>query len=133
MKRETAEWVSKAEGDWRVANREMSGDDPVFDAVCFHAQQCAEKYLKAWLVENQIAAQKTHDLVFLSGLMEKSMADIREMKQLLGHLTTCAVAFRYPGEEAVIEDARASLETAAKVREIIKLHLNPDSGVNHRI
>lgn len=47
MKRETKEWVSKAEGDWRVAQREMAATDPVNDAVCFHAQQCVEKYLTA--------------------------------------------------------------------------------------
>jgi HEPN domain-containing protein len=52
MKSETAEWVEKAEGDFRTAARERNSDEyPNYDAACFHAQQCAEKYLKARLVE----------------------------------------------------------------------------------
>jgi len=42
------EWINKAEGDWATANRENQvRKNPNYDAVCFHAQQCAEKYLKA--------------------------------------------------------------------------------------
>lgn len=52
MKPETREWVEKAEGDFRTARRELlAPDSPNYDAACFHAQQCAEKYLKARLVE----------------------------------------------------------------------------------
>ena len=48
MKPETAEWIQKAEGDRGTARREFAVEDtPNYDAVCFHAQQCAEKYLKA--------------------------------------------------------------------------------------
>ena len=46
MKDETAEWVEKAEGDWRTAQREFAVcEGPNYDAVCFHAQQCAEQGL----------------------------------------------------------------------------------------
>lgn len=44
------EWIIKAEGDFATAQREMRArKDPNYDAACFHAQQCAEKYLKALL------------------------------------------------------------------------------------
>ena len=44
------EWLKKAEGDWQTANRELRArKNPNYDAVCFHCQQCAEKYLKAYL------------------------------------------------------------------------------------
>jgi HEPN domain-containing protein len=33
-----------------------------YRAICFHAQQCAEKYLKARLTEANIPFIKTHDL-----------------------------------------------------------------------
>jgi HEPN domain-containing protein len=49
MKQRTLEWVSKAEGDWTMAQRERRAADPVWDGICFHAQQCAEKYIKAFL------------------------------------------------------------------------------------
>src|SRR2546421_5742031 len=42
------------EGDFATAQRELGAiQDPNYDAVCFHAQQCAEKYLKAFLQENR--------------------------------------------------------------------------------
>jgi HEPN domain-containing protein len=48
----TAEWVDKAEGDFDTARRELRvRHRPNYDAVCFHAQQTAEKYLKAFLQE----------------------------------------------------------------------------------
>ena len=43
MKPETAEWLDKAEGDWKVAQREMQAPDPVWNVVCFLAEQYAEK------------------------------------------------------------------------------------------
>jgi hypothetical protein len=50
MKPLTQEWIEKAEGDFRTARRELQAKRlPNYDAVCFHAQQCAEKYLKARL------------------------------------------------------------------------------------
>jgi HEPN domain-containing protein len=60
MKPETQEWIEKAEADLKVARREGQTADPVHDAVCFHAQQCAEKYLKAWLEEHNIAFPRIH-------------------------------------------------------------------------
>jgi HEPN domain-containing protein len=61
-----AEWVEKAEGDFHSAERELRArKDTNYDAVCFHAQQCAEKYLKAFLVQHQISFRPIHDLEVL--------------------------------------------------------------------
>ena len=51
MKPLTHEWSQKAEGDYTVAATLWQAESTVYDAICFHAQQCIEKYLKAWLVE----------------------------------------------------------------------------------
>ena len=43
-------WVAKAEGDFNAAAHLLdTGDEEFNDAVCFHAQQCAEKYFKVLL------------------------------------------------------------------------------------
>ena len=64
MKPATVEWVSKAEGDFATAGREIKARKmPNYDAVCFHAQQCAEKYLKAILQENDVPIPKIHFLL----------------------------------------------------------------------
>ena len=66
MKPTTTEWVTKAEGDFVVMERECRiVENPSYDAACFHAQQRAEKYLKARLCEADAAFGKTHDLVAL--------------------------------------------------------------------
>ncbi len=66
MKPIAAEWVSKAEGDFAILERECRArKNPSYDGACFHAQQCAEKYLKARLCEAGISFGKIHDLVAL--------------------------------------------------------------------
>lgn len=77
MKPETEEWINKAEGDWKVAQREMQADDPVWNVVCFLAEQCAEKYLKAFLEEHNIAFGKSHDLV---NLLNTSAGMLQELE-----------------------------------------------------
>ncbi len=47
MRSEPQEWIFKIEGDYRTARREMDHDDDSnYDAVCFHTQQCIEKYFR---------------------------------------------------------------------------------------
>ncbi|NQT94624.1 MAG: HEPN domain-containing protein [Lentisphaerae bacterium] len=72
MKPLSVEWVSKAEGDFAIVEREMRArKNPSYDGVCFHAQQCAEKYLKARLSEAGIHFEKVHDL---PALLEQALA-----------------------------------------------------------
>jgi len=57
------EWISKAEGDFPTAGREIRArKSPNYDAVCFHCQQCAEKYLKAVLQAHKKHIPKIHYL-----------------------------------------------------------------------
>jgi len=59
MKPLTREWVSKAEGDYATARREVRARrQPNFDAACFHAQQCAEKYIKALFYSNRARGER---------------------------------------------------------------------------
>jgi HEPN domain-containing protein len=116
MKKATREWVRKAEGDWRVANREAAVADPVKDAVCFHCQQCAEKYLKALLQELGRPIAKTHDLqrLFLNILpFEPSLMPLRRGAV---SLTQYAVDYRYPGFSTTAPKMRAALRNAGRVR-----------------
>ena len=69
MKRLTREWVRKAEADFLAANTLVRGNVLLHDAVCFHCQQTAEKYLKAQLVELGLAVPRTHNLVALFPLL----------------------------------------------------------------
>ena len=66
----TLERVRKAESGWVVIKRLQQPLIPdVYDAICFHAQQCIEKYLKAWLQEANIRPPRTHELNVLLNLI----------------------------------------------------------------
>ena len=63
MKASTRESVTKAEEDFAVAlTLARPRKKPLWAPLCFHAQQCAEKYLKARLNEASISLHRTHDL-----------------------------------------------------------------------
>ena len=70
MKQLTLEWVEKAEQDWGSLHREIRArKNPNYDAACFFAQQCVEKYIKARLVETDVYFKKLHDLSYLLALV----------------------------------------------------------------
>jgi HEPN domain-containing protein len=93
------EWVSKAEGDFVTAGREVRArKSPNYDAVCFHAQQCAEKYLKAVLQENDKRIPKIHFLLELLALILKFDGSYEFLKADLEVLEDYSVKFRYPGD-----------------------------------
>ncbi|MBM3496714.1 MAG: HEPN domain-containing protein [Armatimonadetes bacterium] len=123
----TPEWVAKAEADMRTAMREMAAeDDANYDAVCFHAQQSAEKYLKARLSDAGIPFPKTHDLGLLVSL---AVAVEPSWQSALGHvdcLTDLAVEVRYPGVAADREDAASALAVAKTVRAAVRRSLALD-------
>lgn len=120
----TAEWVSKAEGDYATAGRELRvSDRPNFDAVCFHAQQTAEKYLKAFLQENLVRFPKTHSLIELLELalpLDESLEDLRSDLIRLGRY---AVHYRYPGESATKPEAQMAFDVVTAVRKTLRMKL----------
>jgi HEPN domain-containing protein len=47
---ESPAWIERAEEDYAIARSALRRKLPLTYIACFHAQQCAEKYLKALLV-----------------------------------------------------------------------------------
>ena len=124
MKPETAEWIGKAEGDFRTARREwLAAEEPNFDAACFHAQQCAEKYLKARLVEGDVPFPRIHDLDALLNLVLPLEPRWETLRAGLRQLTDMAVEVRYPGLSADEEDAALAVDVAERVRQIVRAAL----------
>ncbi len=114
MKPLTHEWVAKAEGDFAMVEREARArKKPNYDGLCFHAQQCAEKYPKARLCEAEIEFPRIHDLVTLLDLALAVEPLWEAFREHLGFLTDFAVTFRYPGESA---DRKTALEARQRCR-----------------
>lgn len=121
MKPLTQEWVQKAEGDFHTAQRELRArKHPNYDAACFHAQQSAEKYLKARLIEAGITFPKTHDLNLLLKLVLPVEPFWEAYRWQLDVLTDYAVEYRYPGETADKHDAKSALKICKQIRALVR-------------
>ena len=117
------EWREKAEGDFHTAVREFGvTDQPNYDAVCFHAQQCVEKLMKAVLTSLGHEPPHTHHLIRLNELLKSASLGWSWPAPDLRLLDRAAVGFRYPGESADYEEAKLALQAATALREsLLKL------------
>jgi HEPN domain-containing protein len=119
------EWVEKAEGDFVTALREWRARkkrNP--DAICFHAQQCVEKYLKALLQKDRTPFPKTHDLVILSKASLSKHPFLGPELSNMDTLSRFAVLFRYPGESAKTADAMAAVRLMKTYRAALRQALD---------
>lgn len=116
MKKLTAEWVKKAEADYRAAIKLKREREPLHDVVCFHCQQCAEKYLKALLVEQGAPVPRTHNLISVLTLLVPLHAELRSFRRGVDYLTRFAVDTRYPGDQATKRQAAAALRWMERIR-----------------
>jgi HEPN domain-containing protein len=129
-----SEWVAKAENDLKNAAHTLKlGKDCPTDTVCFHAQQCVEKYLKALLVSFKIDFPKTHDISQLMALLPgriKISLDVTEQRQL----TDYATSSRYPGdyEPISLAEAKGAVTLARRVRKEIKKYLPGKNSLKNR-
>jgi HEPN domain-containing protein len=95
--------------------RKVSADTEVADAIVgFHAQQAAEKLIKAVLAARGVAFIKSHALSYLVGLVEEHHIDAPPELSEADVLSPWAVEFRYEGEEPPAFDRPAALALVEK-------------------
>jgi len=125
------QWIRKAENDLKIGVDEMSTTEPATDAVCFHMQQCAEKYLKAYLIAYGKEYPRTHNLERLVRLCADIQGDFLELAESgVFELTTYATDLRY-GEEFYlpsVEEANRAIALAKRVRGFVRQKLQ-ESGL----
>ena len=92
------QWFAKAGADFDVAVHLMREGSRFREIVCFHAQQAAEKYLKALLVRRQVEFPKTHDIKDLLDLLDTVHPAAAEALRDAEFLTPFGVKIRYPGD-----------------------------------
>lgn len=127
MKNEVVrQWIEKAEHDLINGRHTMTlADDCPYDTVCFHAQQAAEKLLKAMLSHLGIEFTKIHDITVLVDLLPKTSRPGISVEEQ-ARLTQWAVAARYPGVEE--EPSRQDAAEALRLAEAIKVFVGRDIG-----
>ena len=119
----TLEWIQKAEGDYKTAKWGQQAPEPVHDTICFHAQQCIEKYLKAWLQEANILAPRTHDLEELLDLIVSMFPAGSHWRPAFKIITAYAVESRYPGDSRTAADTHHAMHICDEVRQTVRTQL----------
>jgi HEPN domain-containing protein len=121
------EWVSKAEEDFRFALVNLEEGKPFFAQICFHFQQSAEKFLKAYIIAHGLEFRRIHDLSALLKICESHDSSFKDLRLDVEFLNAYYVDMRYPvhwptrysQEEA--EKARAS---AQRIRSLVRQKLD---------
>ena len=120
MNAESERWLRFAREDLRMA--ELALPDGIYNQVCFHAQQCAEKAIKGLLALRGTAPPRTHRIADLLSLLEAHPFDLEV--QLLDRFY---IPTRYPdalpgtlpeGLPGHL-DAEQALDTARQALEIV--------------
>jgi HEPN domain-containing protein/predicted nucleotidyltransferase len=92
-------WHKMASVDLVMIENSLRGPEVPWAGIAFHAQQAAEKYLKAAIIARGVRPQRTHSLIKLFDhlvALDPSLPNLRVECQLL---TPFAVITRYPDDD----------------------------------
>lgn len=113
-------WVRQARTDLRTAELALATPDLDPDPACYHAQQAAEKALKAVLVFLQIDYPFTHDLDDIRRRLPDDWR-VKEEYRDLQALSNWVFKARYPGDwpPPTAEDAQQATTWARSIYEAV--------------
>lgn len=110
-------WLFQAQNDLKSAKKLIEGDAAILDTSVYHAQQCAEKALKAYLSFKHQPVRRTHDVEFLVELCSDFDESFRQLIDDAKILSPYNAAFRYP--DIVLEPDREDVLEAIEKAGII--------------
>jgi len=119
----TRQWIMRADDDLRLAELIQKDNDPIYWAIAFHAQQCAEKALKGVLTFHDIRAGKTHNIENLLRLSSPVVDGLKKLKEQAKTLSTYAIDSRYPVPHGDVSNNEA-IEAVEIARRIFECVLN---------
>lgn len=118
------EWLNKADEDISFALKNLEDEDNTFySQICFHFQQSAEKYLKAYIVAYELQFKKIHDLEELLRICQKHNDLFLRLKGSCEFLTDFYIDTRYPVHwpaEISKEECQKAKDSAQDIAMFIK-------------
>lgn len=123
-------WLTKAQSDLASAEVLLANKPAILDTACFHCQQAAEKFLKAFLIFKGVKFEKTHSMTYLINLCVKTETAFTEIQEQAETLTPFAVEVRYPGAavKPSSEEAEEALSAAKTIRDFVQKQLPASSS-----
>jgi len=121
-------WIEIAEEDLILAKHAFTIKSNIpYRLIGYHAQQCAEKYLKAYLVSKLIDFPYTHNIEVLITLCNNIVNLKDDLKDTV-KLSRYAIAKRYPGEYQSINrrEAKEAVVLAELTKNVIGKLLEKD-------
>jgi HEPN domain-containing protein len=115
-------WLTKAEEDLKVARLVLHVAPPFPAAACYHAQQCAEKSLKGFLVAHRVPFKHVHGLAYLVKLCMDVEPGFDTLLTSAAELQDYASDVRYPSlavEAPTPEEAGEAIERAEQIKEFV--------------
>ncbi len=116
-----SEWFEKADEDILASEVVIEASPKLYDVSAFHAQQAAEKYLKAFIAFNEVMPPKVHnikELIDIAAQFDEAFESIRNAETL----SKFAVRSRYPDDMEVDtkEQALYILSVAKLVKNFVR-------------
>ena len=118
--KEFEKWIQKAESDLTIVEKDIITDSPVTDVLCFHCQQAAEKYLKAYIVYRNQIPERTHLIERLLNICANFDPEFEKLSDAV-LLTTYAVELRYPDDMyfPTLTETKKALKLAKKIKKFV--------------
>jgi len=117
---ESNKWIEFAENDYEAATLLEKAHKPLLEIICFHCQQSAEKYLKAYIIRNEGEIKRTHNLGEILKDCIKYDSNFESIKDSCIDLTDYAVETRYPYPfEIDITDMKKAISDMKNIRTFI--------------
>jgi HEPN domain-containing protein len=129
MNESARRWLAFADEDLQMA--ELAFGNSLWNQVCFHSHQCAEKSLKALVAERGVSPPRTHGLTDLLTLLEAPALDelADELRSLEGYYIPTRYPDALPGTllEALPgeQEAQEALTAARRVSDAIQGMVRP--------
>ena len=116
------EWLYKAHNDLRAAEELIKITPPILDVTVYHAQQCGEKALKAYMSYKNKQVERVHDIRALLERLIKNEPRFVVVYEDALTITPYATLYRYPGEllQPTQTEAEKAVESAKRILHFIE-------------
>jgi len=117
--KDVKEWFMIADDDFDSAKILNDAVKKHREIICYHCSQAIEKYLKGYLVYNDIVPERTHNLYYLNTVCSEIDKVFETIKKECAVLTRFSSDVRYPHKYEVTDgDVKFSIEAVEKIRNI---------------